>query len=81
MKQRYFISILLASILLIYSFDYFSLQATGLEFYFFCAWIVFASLVIVGNAIGLLYKKNLTVPTREVAKEHYRSKSLREYGR
>ncbi|WP_413379099.1 hypothetical protein [Alkalihalobacillus sp. 1P02AB] len=81
MKQRYFISILIAAILLLYSFDYFSLQATGLELIFFACWLLFVSFVIIGNIIGLLYKKNQSVSVRRSGQRSEEWRSKRQYGR
>jgi hypothetical protein len=54
MKQRLFISLLLASTLLIYSFGYLPLQESGLAGMFAWSWLAFSFLVIGGNIYGLL---------------------------
>ncbi|WP_227936607.1 hypothetical protein [Alkalihalobacillus deserti] len=58
MRQRYFMCFLLSVALLIYGVEYLPLTGWGIDQLFASIWITFAVLVICGNGLQLLYRKN-----------------------
>ncbi|WP_100405103.1 hypothetical protein [Bacillus solitudinis] len=74
MRQRFLISFLIATTILVYSFGRLPLNGQGLEKVFAVCWLVFAIVVIFGNLYGLLHKRkqkmNSTVTVRENESKH-----------
>lgn len=58
MKQRYFMCLLLSTAMLIYGIDYLPIMGSGIDQIFAWTWIGFACMVILGNGLHLLYRKN-----------------------
>ena len=58
MKQRYFLCFLLSVALLIYGMEYLPISGSGIDQIFAWVWITFAGIVISGNGLHLLYRKN-----------------------
>jgi hypothetical protein len=58
MKQRYLICFLLSGAMLLYGYEYLPLNGSGMDQIFAWAWIAFAVIVISGNGLHLLYRKN-----------------------
>ncbi|GIN11716.1 hypothetical protein J26TS2_15830 [Shouchella clausii] len=54
MKQRLFICLLAATVLVVYAFDYLPIHEEGIGQIFAYSWLAFAALVIAGNGVALL---------------------------
>ncbi|WP_100373756.1 hypothetical protein [Bacillus sp. FJAT-45037] len=67
MKQRLFLSLLIASTLMVYSLSHLPFQASGLAGAFAWSWFVFCFLVIGGNLYGLVSLKKKPVRMVKVA--------------
>ncbi len=54
MKQRSFICLLAAIVLVVYAFDYLPIHEEGIGQMFAYSWLAFAALVIAGNGVAVL---------------------------
>ncbi|MFC0557926.1 hypothetical protein [Halalkalibacter alkalisediminis] len=57
MKQRYFMCFLLATAMLMYGIEFLPMAGSMVDQIFAWGWIAFASMVILGNGLHLLYRK------------------------
>lgn len=57
MRQRAFLCCLLSAFMLLYSFSFLPFQGEPLAQAFAYSWVVFAIIVLIGNSLHLLYRK------------------------
>jgi hypothetical protein len=71
LKQRLFLSFLLAVAMVVYGLEYLPFDGSGMDRVFAWSWLMFAMLVISGNCFHLLYQKKrrrrVAVPIRYVS--------------
>ena len=70
MRERAVICFLIAAIMLIYGIGYLPFDGEGIAQVFAWGWVAFAIIVLIGNAIQLLYIKRVqetkAVPTKKL---------------
>ncbi|UOE93434.1 hypothetical protein [Alkalihalobacillus sp. LMS39] len=82
MKQRFFLSLLVAFGLVAFALPRLPVGVDGLAGIFALSWIFFAVIVIAGNLVGLLYTNNKgQVETKERHIKVETVRNRRRYGR
>lgn len=79
-KQRYFICLLLAGMMLYYAVPRLNVFAEGLPGMFSIGWLVFAAIVIAGNLSALLFTPYASRAPRKQAEQKKSVRKLRSFG-
>lgn len=79
MRQRLFISILVALALIYLAIPRLPIGENGLAHVFSLSWLLFALVVIGGNLVGLLYSKNRQISVQNIEKRQKDRNKIRRY--